>query len=536
MQNPPHKKAKYLDHNYWRIPATVARTLSGGRLPRHGKEKAALYQGKSYWIARTVHKGKQIWTMREAAIPFQERNPPADILATEKRNGQTYSYIILPEKMDDPKRDGWRVHMNLNDGSFDTAGQGWHLSRDRALERLGINLAGQSYYEKVDVTIYSSEVDRYFKEERIRLETKDKEEKLRQVREEGERRSYQERAEEFRGGPKKHKWRKTQNFRIAIRGGDTTVPAWTIEGSGLGIHRELGYASGKPGKGYGITHERSGFKVAADFPSLETAKIAVVRLINQFDWNIDKKEILKTKTERGEFVRKIQKDVFANPPRRKTKFHPPYTVDVWEERDRLSIVVTDRDDKDVAEWWDDDARQMFEDGFFESGRNLESSVIKYLQDMDVIGSAYPNNPPQNIGDESGQTGGVHVDIYQGNPLEARDSGTFKRGAYHQYYIVYSDGRMIHSKDRYGTIVQAGKALAERLKIPYDYDKNPPPEYKIPAEIYRNIIEIRAKKKDGKLYRHPFGPSAGIYGLSDGSILIKSRRGKRLWKNFPKGRK
>jgi hypothetical protein len=56
-----------------------------------------------------------------------------------------------------------------------------------------------------------------------------------------------------------------------------------------------------------------------------------------------------------------------------------------------------------------------------------------------------------------------------------------------------------------------------------------------TEIYHDIIEIRAKKKDGKLYRHPFGVGSGIFGLPDGSILVKSRKGKRLWKNFPKGR-
>ena len=37
-------------------------------------------------------------------------------------------------------------------------------------------------------------------------------------------------------------------------------------------------------------------------------------------------------------------------------------------------------------WWDDDARQMFEDGFFKR-RDLESSVIKYADEMGV--KAYP---------------------------------------------------------------------------------------------------------------------------------------------------
>lgn len=61
-------------------------------------------------------------------------------------------------------------------------------------------------------------------------------------------------------------------------------------------------------------------------------------------------------------------------------------VDVWEERDRLSIVLRDKATQQVtiAEWWDDDARQMFEDGFFESGRKLKESVIKYAEDMGIL--------------------------------------------------------------------------------------------------------------------------------------------------------
>jgi hypothetical protein len=42
-------------------------------------------------------------------------------------------------------------------------------------------------------------------------------------------------------------------------------------------------------------------------------------------------------------------------------------VGVWEERDRLHISVTGPNDHTIAEWWDDDASQMFEDGFFKSG-------------------------------------------------------------------------------------------------------------------------------------------------------------------------
>jgi hypothetical protein len=82
------------------------------------------------------------------------------------------------------------------------------------------------------------------------------------------------------------------------------------------------------------------------------------------------------------------------------------------------------------------------------------------------------------------------------------------------------------------IVQLSDAL-EHIKNTHlggGFIDNPPL-----TEIYKDIIEIRAKKRNGKLYRHPFELGSGIYGLSDGSILVKSRKGKRLWKNFPKGK-
>ena len=68
----------------------------------------------------------------------------------------------------------------------------------------------------------------------------------------------------------------------------------------------------------------------------------------------------------------------------KPKYVPPYRVDVWEERDRLIITVYDKNDKEVASWVDEEAREMFVDGFFNS-RDVEGSVLEYLKNVDVIG-------------------------------------------------------------------------------------------------------------------------------------------------------
>jgi hypothetical protein len=52
-----------------------------------------------------------------------------------------------------------------------------------------------------------------------------------------------------------------------------------------------------------------------------------------------------------------------------------------------------------------------------------------------------------------------------------------------------------------------------------------------TEIYKDIVEIKAIKPNGQRYVHKFKPGSNIYGLPNGNILIQSRKGKRLWKNF-----
>jgi len=60
-------------------------------------------------------------------------------------------------------------------------------------------------------------------------------------------------------------------------------------------------------------------------------------------------------------------------------------VEVWEERDRLHIGIQDRIHGNYyANWWDDEARQMFEDGFFKSGKQLEDSVLDYAEDVGIL--------------------------------------------------------------------------------------------------------------------------------------------------------
>lgn len=89
-----------------------------------------------------------------------------------------------------------------------------------------------------------------------------------------------------------------------------------------------------------------------------------------------------------------------NPKRSPVNFSD-YKVTVWEERDRLHIGIVDAATEQIgyADWWDDDARQMFEDGFFDA-RRLADSVLRYAADHGMLkkpsraGAALRRNPQQ----------------------------------------------------------------------------------------------------------------------------------------------
>jgi len=80
----------------------------------------------------------------------------------------------------------------------------------------------------------------------------------------------------------------------------------------------------------------------------------------------------------------------------KTKHRRPrrnkVEVVVWEERDRLHVGVREKDSGEYpVDWWDDEARQMFEDGFFEPmgpgaarRRRFEESVLDYAEQTGFI--------------------------------------------------------------------------------------------------------------------------------------------------------
>jgi hypothetical protein len=59
-------------------------------------------------------------------------------------------------------------------------------------------------------------------------------------------------------------------------------------------------------------------------------------------------------------------------------------IDWWQERDRASVVVFRYDDHEETVWeaWDDDARELVEDGFFKWEN--DTSLLDYLEEAGIL--------------------------------------------------------------------------------------------------------------------------------------------------------
>jgi hypothetical protein len=90
--------------------------------------------------------------------------------------------------------------------------------------------------------------------------------------------------------------------------------------------------------------------------------------------------------------------------------------------------------------------------------------------------------------------------------------------------MVSDGEYLEWK----YVQQIAMMLRDDLTLATGSDLTNPPTA---TEIYKDIVEIKAVKPNGQRYVHKFKPGSNIYGLPNGNILIQSRKGRRLWKNF-----
>ncbi|MBA7593229.1 hypothetical protein ES703_00147 [subsurface metagenome] len=129
-------------------------------------------------------------------------------------------------------------------------------------------------------------------------------------------------------------------------------------------------------------------------PGKTTFKRGEIISQEAFDKENERVSKLGEKTAKGMYFNAEGESIEAiyspngKPPVVSSKSNPTrddVRVEVWEERDRLLIGIQDKETGEYyASWWDDNAREMFTDGFFKSGPGLEESVLQYAEEMGLL--------------------------------------------------------------------------------------------------------------------------------------------------------
>lgn len=68
-----------------------------------------------------------------------------------------------------------------------------------------------------------------------------------------------------------------------------------------------------------------------------------------------------------------------------------YKVDSHFERDRAYVSIEDLNGKEIATWWDDDVRELIDDGFL-NPKDLQGSAIEYARHLGLIESKEDTKP------------------------------------------------------------------------------------------------------------------------------------------------
>ena len=56
----------YLDNGHYTISTKLAKEIGGGTLPDYGRERLVFWEGRHWWLARTIHQGKSLWSVRDS--------------------------------------------------------------------------------------------------------------------------------------------------------------------------------------------------------------------------------------------------------------------------------------------------------------------------------------------------------------------------------------------------------------------------------------------------------------------------------------
>lgn len=112
-----------------------------------------------------------------------------------------------------------------------------------------------------------------------------------------------------------------------------------------------------------------------------------------------REEAIKREEEIGRYygwkLRRVEKPSEKGKAKRRL-MRGDVRVEIWAERDRLHIGIQDKGSGEyIASWWDDEAREMMEQGFFycpgslgwripAEQRKLEESVLSYAEEQGLL--------------------------------------------------------------------------------------------------------------------------------------------------------
>jgi hypothetical protein len=183
--------------------------------------------------------------------------------------------------------------------------------------------------------------------------------------------------------------------------------------------------------------------------------------------------------------------------------------------------------------------QWVKDKGFHSWSSYMDSIrqLKGKQRRKVSAKSRKRNP-ESIYDEA-------VKILESNLRakirEIKRQGTVGMSTRNLKQIVSTKGLRIPPSAFDRAFSEAIKRVRRSVKGFEIYEANPRKRKRNPVAVYNpksgkklpvSQVEIRYKRTDGryngKYFRHPFASSVSLYGLSDGSIKIKSNSGKKLW--------
>jgi len=168
------------------------------------------------------------------------------------------------------------------------------------------------------------------------------------------------------------------------------------------------------------------------------------------------------------------------------------SVESWMERDRLGIWITDnRTGKTIAEWWDDNAREMFTDGFFKpaaftrgeglSGPEFIDSVLDYAEETGILAESGRMQPSTVRKFSLGQ-----LVMTRGVNNMVADNTEFAK------FVTESLQR--HARGDWGELSEEDKkeneySVDKRLRLFSAYENPPLPKIWIITEADRSVTTI-----------------------------------------------